>query len=468
MKKIEKFLNSGLYVAIVFLLVYLSWMFFKITPPSNFNLFNIIGIFFFAVLMFLILAFFENTLYAAPIMLTFLFIISKGDMDFSTTTQGWIYIVLGLLILGPVVHYIRFRPKIVVGKFAIGLVLIALAYLLSAIHTPFDVEIIPVSIMGLIYLFFYVFLTSGTKGNVKYIFYILLALNFLFVAQLGTHIFRGFLYNPHLPLAERLLIGWGRNLGWGNVNDLSFYIALTLPANVYFIIKNPKRYWFLWFVPVFGLIAVFLSQSRGGILSFTLSVIGSAILIFVKARRRVVIQLLIALGIVAIMFYVFRDVFYAWFNELLRTMDGDLNSFMTNRITLYETGWRLFKKFPVFGAGWLSLDNEFPGQRMFMYHSTIVQSLAAMGIFGAISLVFHYYQVVVFFFRRISLEKWLFIIGYLASQIHGLVDNVQFALPYSMIMVVVFSTWEKSPIESEFTLINKRYYHLEPQLLESA
>ncbi|MFA7588725.1 MAG: O-antigen ligase family protein [Acholeplasmataceae bacterium] len=460
MNKVERFLNSKYYIALIFGITFIAWLFYKETPPLSFNLYNMIGIFFFAVALFVVLAFFENTLYAAPLLLPFLFIINKRNMDFSTAvTEWWIYIALFLVIAGPIVHYLRFRPTIKKGHFTLGLTLIAISYLLSTIQIPFLINAIPVSILGLLYLFFYLYLTASTKGRISYIFYIFLFLNFLFIAQLGVYIYRGFLLNPDLPLAQRLLAGWGRNLGWANVNDMCFYIALTLPANLYFIMKNAKRNWPLWFVMILGMIVVLLSQSRGGIMSFSLSVIGMAILIGTKGRRRVVIQMLIALALVTTLFLGFKDVFSNWFDEFMRTTQGSLNEFTTNRLKIYETGLEIFFQKPIFGGGWLSLDNVYPNNRLFMYHSTIIQALAAMGLMGLVALIVHYIEVIKFFFKRITFEKWLFMIGYLASQIHGLIDNVQYAVPYSVIMIVVFSIWEKAPIETEFYLINQRYYH---------
>ena len=96
-----------------------------------------------------------------------------------------------------------------------------------------------------------------------------------------------------------------------------------------------------------------------------------------------------------------------------------------------------------------------------MYHSTIVQALAAMGLFGLIALLVHYYQIAIYMLKKITLEKYLFLIGYIASQVHGLIDNVQYAVPYSIIIVMVLALFETSQKETSFELVNQRFHYIE-------
>jgi O-antigen ligase len=76
-------------------------------------------------------------------------------------------------------------------------------------------------------------------------------------------------------------------------------------------------------------------------------------------------------------------------------------------------------------------------------------------------LFVHYYQIGNFMIRKLNLEKSLFLIGYLATQIHGLIDNVQFSVPYSSLIVLFLATWESSELETSFTLVNHRYHIIE-------
>ena len=52
------------------------------------------------------------------------------------------------------------------------------------------------------------------------------------------------------------------------------------------------------------------------------------------------------------------------------------------------------------------------------------------------------------------MKKLLFAIGFIASQIHGLIDNVQFAVPYSFLVVWIIAAFEKSE-STDFIETNK-------------
>lgn len=458
MKALEKFLNSGLFIAIIFAITFIAWTNFEETPPHAFNIYNIYGIFILAGLMFIILVFFENTLYITPILMSFLFIVNKSDMNFETTVSfGWIYIALGIIFLGPIIHFIRYKPKFKKGFFTLGLTLIAISYIASLLFLPFEIQAIPVSILGFVYLGFYLFLTSTVKGNISYIFKIMLFANILLSLQVGFYVYQGYMNNPELGFVDRIFIGWGRNLGWANVNDMCFYIALTFPSYIYFIYKKPYRNMYLWLVMVIPLLMVILTKSRGGMIGFVVSFLGVLAFNTVKGHRVQFIQMIVFLSIIGIIFFTNQDALMKWWEIFLDSLGDDINDFSTGRIAIYQQGLEVFKAHPLFGGGWLSLQQLNPGSRLFMYHSTPIQSLATMGLFGLAALLVHYAQVILFFFKKITLEKSLFMIGYIASQIHGLIDNVQYAVPYSLIMVIFFAIWENSEKQTDFNIVHLRY-----------
>jgi hypothetical protein len=61
---------------------------------------------------------------------------------------------------------------------------------------------------------------------------------------------------------------------------------------------------------------------------------------------------------------------------------------------------------------------------------------------------------------KITLEKYLFLIGYLASQAHGLIDNVQYAVPYSIMIVFILAIFETSEKKTSFEEIDHKYHLL--------
>lgn len=461
MKLIERFLNSGLYLGVVFLVTFISWSFYEETPPYLFNYYNTLGILWLILVMTLILSFFRNTLYVIPLLVSILFIINKSNMDFETTAAfGFHYIGFSLIFLGPIIHMIRFKPKFKKGYFFLGLFLIALGYVIPLIYTPFVLSAFPISLIAFAYLLVYIFFTSTVKGNLNYLFKMMMFANLLLTAQVFFYLYQGYMANPHLDLYYRIYSGWGRNLGWANINDMCFYIALTMPSYLYFIFKKPKTY-LTWFLMILPLTAVILSKSRGGVIGFAVVVIGLILFLVLKGNKKHLTHGLVFLTLTLTIFWINREIFHIWWEFFLESWNEDLNDFSSGRIAIYQNGLMMFQDYPLFGAGWYSIQRLYPGARMYMYHSTFIHVLATMGLFGLSALIVHYTQIAKFFLKEVTLEKTLFLIGYLASQVHGLIDNVQYAVPYSVLIVLILAVFENSDKKTSFELIDQRYHYIE-------
>lgn len=461
MKKLETFLNSGIYIVIIFLITFVSWSFYHDTPPSAFNLYNMIGMFILILINTVVLSLFKNTLYTIPTIISFLFIINQSDISFdSLASLGFPIIAFSTFVIGFVVHWIRFKPKMKKGFFFLGFGLIALSYLIPLLYTPFQTAAIPVSLMGTIFFGLYIFYSSTLKGNLNYLFKIMMFANILLTAEVFFYLYQGYLLFPDLDFYHRIFQGWQRNLGWANINDMCFYIALTIPAYLYFIFKKPKTY-LLWFMMILPVIAVFLSRSRGGMLGFAVVVLSMIIFFIFRGNKKHLFHGLIFLAFSSVIFYLGRDALYLWWEFFLDSLGDNLNDFSSNRIYIYEQGWLIFKEYPLFGGGWLSVQTFTFEGRIFMFHSTFMQALAAMGLFGLGALGVHYFQIGKFMLKNFNLEKSLFLIGYIATQVHGLIDNVQYAVPYSVLIVLFLSIYETSEKQTSFDVINNRYHLIE-------
>lgn len=461
MNKIEKFLNSGAYIALIFAITFISWSFYKETPPHIFNSYNMIGVFLLILILGFIFVFFKNTMYSIPVIISFLFILNKSDMTFETTTDlGFPVIAMSIFLISFVIHIIRFKPKFERKTFFLGFLLIAIAYPFALIYLPFDVNAIAVSLLGALFLFLYMFYSNTMKGNLNYLFKIMLFANITLTLQVFFYIYQGYVLHPELDIYYRLFQGWGRNLGWANINDMCFYIALTFPSYLYFIFKKPQTYltWFLMILPV---TAVILSKSRGGVIGFGVVVIGVILFFILRGNKKHLTHGLIFLTVSVIVFWINSAIFEIWYEFFLDSLGENLNDFSTGRLEIYKNGWEMFKDYPLFGGGWLSIQRLYPGERMFMYHQTFIHTLATMGLFGLAALLVHYFQIAKYTFKDITLEKYLFIIGYIASQVHGLIDNVQFSVPYSVLIVLILALFETSEKKTSFELVNRRYFLIE-------
>jgi len=458
MKKIEAFLNSGLYIAIIFLITFVSWTMYEDTLPYDFNLYLMIGVFFLIVINTLILISFKNTMYIVPVLISFLFIINKSDMTFDTVAAlGFPITAFSIFLIGPIVHIIRFKPEFKKGLFFFGFMLIAISYLIPLVYIPFDIRSVPVSLTATLYLAVYLFMSSTMKSNLNYLFKIMMFANLLLTFEVFFYLYQGYLLHPELDIYHRIFVGWGRNLGWANINDMCFYIALTFPSYLYFIFKKPNTY-LLWLLMILPTAAVILSKSRGGIIGYAVVIVGVVLFFLWKGNKKHLTHGLLALLVAALLSYLGREVFYLWYDELILSLGDNLNDFSSNRLYIYENAWKIFLDYPLFGGGWISI-NSFPfNGRIFMFHSTIFQALAAMGLFGLFALIVHYTQILKYMLKHPTLEKYLFLIGYLASQVHGLIDNVQYSVPYSVLIVLILAMFETSEKQSSFNTIDERYH----------
>ncbi len=459
MKKLESFLSSGIFIFLIFLITFLSWSFYQDTPPYILNIFSMIGILVLVILSSLILSFFRNTLYTVPLILSFLFIVNKSGIPLDSFSQlAFFFLIFGLFLIGPIVHFIRFKPTMKRKKFFWGYLFIALSFLMPLIYLPFSFHLLLVSLAGVFYLGMYLFYSNTLKGNLDYLFKVLLFVNLLLTAQVLFFYYQGYLLHPELDFFHRIYAGWDRTFGWGNVNSICFYISLSFPSYLYFIFKKPKTYG-LWFLTVLPLSAILLTQSRGGMLGFLIAVIGVVVFFILKGNKKHFIHGLVFLGISAVVFYIGRHALYLWWDFFLQSLGDDLNDFSSGRLAIYKQGWFIFKQYPVFGGGWIAIKPYYP--ELFMFHDTFVQVLATTGLFGLFALGIQYVQIGKFMFRNVTLEKSLFLIGFAATQIHGLVENVQFAIPYSIIILLMLSIFETSEKSTSFEIINHRYHFIE-------
>ncbi|MCF7931525.1 MAG: O-antigen ligase family protein [Acholeplasmataceae bacterium] len=469
MKKLESFLNSGLYIALIFTITFVSWSFYHETPPTAFNLYNMIGLFVLILINTIVLGLFRNTLYSVPVLVAVLFIINKSDISFDNLSSfSYPIVSFTTLLLGYAIHWIRFKPNMKKGVFFIGFGLIALSYIIPLLYTPFKTEAIPVSLMGTIFFGFYIFYSSTLKSNLNYLFKIMIFANILLTAQVFFYIYQGYLLFPDMDFYHRIFQGWQRNLGWANINDMCFYISLTLPSYFYFIFKKQRIYLnsLLLILPV---VAVVLTKSRGGMISFGISIIGLALLMLYKGNRKLLTIFSIFIVIFVLFFILNSQLIQVWIESFIDSFTVEDYGFFTGRKLIYQVGLEVFRQHPLFGGGWMSISIAYDRwievyglpQRLFMFHSTLIQALATMGLFGLGALFVHYFQIGKFMLKSLNLEKSLFIIGYIATQVHGLIDNVQYAVPYSVLIVLFLSIYETSEKQTSFEVINKRYYLIE-------
>ncbi|HPF42958.1 MAG TPA: hypothetical protein PLP02_05645, partial [Bacillota bacterium] len=135
-------------------------------------------------LMFMIFILFEDVVPAVPLLLNALFMVSNTDLTFANIPL-YIYLTPVVLIVGIIVHVIRFKVRFFRGKMTLGIGIMFLAVLLSTINAEFvDINYIFYMVIGVLYAFLYFFFNNSMKGDhVNYLILMMFILGLLVSAE---------------------------------------------------------------------------------------------------------------------------------------------------------------------------------------------------------------------------------------------------------------------------------------------
>jgi hypothetical protein len=100
----------------------------------------------------------------------------------------------------------------------------------------------------------------------------------------------------------------------------------------------------------------------------------------------------------------------------------------------------LYNKYPLFGSGFF-VDNE---RETFLFaHSTLIQTLSSLGVFGLFALIF-YYLTIYNIDLKLAENKVLFF-SLLIPEIYGMVDVSIYYIVYLLILLFVIVFISKNP-----------------------
>ncbi|MBN3489951.1 O-antigen ligase family protein [Acholeplasma equirhinis] len=467
--KLEQFLQSKYYLISVSIFTFLFWFINidSIGPKPYFDVLELIGISIFVLVMAMILILFKETIYTFPLLPHAVIMLSNQDMGMENLNEMWIlYVVIAILIGAFIYHFIKFKIEFNFGKLGLGLSILAGAYLLSIIgylmdSKPFDMSILMISSMGLIYLALYLFYRiTNEKPFLEYIFRTMLYLSIVVILQTFTMMI--FYYIDHLDYGSfidilKLAIDerWGYevdgfyvrlNVGWGVGNNIGGVLAMLLPINMYFLFKDKKV---LHKVLQFGLmlvslVTIVLTTSRGaylGVLAFGLIFL-YAIFKYVKIDYRKYKKQLIIGGsillLIAIPLFIYMLDFFIGFMQT--------NSFLNGREEDWTDAIKYFLESPIFGKSWYS--DVWENNSFRSYHNTILHTLATMGLVGLLALIYHHFELVKLFIKKWGF-KTLVVAGVLiVTHVHGLVDNTYYAPLHMFTLIVLYVGLELEPKET--------------------
>ncbi len=452
MKKFEKFLQSCFYPLLMVVAGFSAWV-----SKGNLIHLNYTIIVLLLVFMSVILALFKDTKHIIPIVLTLLFVINIENIGLTEIRQlSIVYVIVGLVVIGLAIHFLRFKHKIKADLFTLALFLIAISYVLPMMYMEYSNTSFAISMFGFVYVILHMFFKSTSTTKLEELMNFMFYASLLILSQMLYSHITGFIrfFNEYgsveLALANGLRSAWGSiDYGYGSINDVIIYFTVLSMGTFYKIIKKPKNYLY-WLFLIISFVAVVLSGSRGGLISWMVILLGFYILLIgFGTRMQVAFSSLIGVALVGLGVWQL-DILKAIYEVFMQGGLQDLDSFSSARITLYRNAWSIFEQFPYFGAGWTYQLEAGNTNRVQIYHSTLFHTLAISGIAGLGAVFFFTIVSLGKIIRRLNIKVAVVGLVFGVVMLHGLIDNTVHMIIFTILSILIFAalSYEKPAVET--------------------
>lgn len=387
---------------------------------------ELIGMPLFALAAIIVLTFYKNGMLVVPFFLNMLFMISQTEWSLDLIPT-YLYLMPIFIIIGFIIHFIRFKPKFNKGKLFYPLLLLFIGMFLSMINAQFiNSNYLFYLVIGLFYMFIYFFFKSTINSDsLHYLIKIFAVLGVLVSIQVLIYYIR--VDDLILALATKNL-----DLGWGISNFIATYLIMFIAAMFYFI-KIYKLHIIPVMLATFEIIMLLFTLSRGGILSFFITFVLLMAYLFHNCEQKKQMLINISVAIIALIcFIIIRfDIFETIYNRLA---DG---FFVDNgRFTLWKEAWVKFTEHPLLGGGLFARVND---NYFGFYHNTFMHTLATLGLVGLASITWQIIEVIKMFINRFTIEKTILLIALIGANIHGMVDNVYYMPQFMIIFFIIIA-----------------------------
>ncbi|MBE6633308.1 MAG: O-antigen ligase family protein [Ruminococcaceae bacterium] len=232
-------------------------------------------------------------------------------------------------------------------------------------------------------------------------------------------------------------------LGWGIWTAVGGMIAFLMPATFYFA-HSHRRGWIFYLLGFGEYFCILLSQSRGALLFGSVSLAICLAVLFFRGKNRRINRILT--GVVAVVGIIGVVILS---DRLLAVVQNylDYGFYDNGRFEKWEYGWRHFREYPIFGAGFYN-DFDYGGWEKsvfpYWYHNTLLQFLGSCGIIGFAGYVFHRATTVVLVLRRRNPCKLFLGICMLGLMLFSLLDVLFFNAYPTMIYALMLVFMERS------------------------
>lgn len=448
MAKVKSFLDSKLYIPIVFLISFGFWLVaylsnHKIISEDIIRSSENITLITFGVVAAVLLILFKNTFYFIPWVIFVPFVFAR-PFD-ALTIPSCIFIGLGLMAVGLILNIIIYKPKLKFGQFFLGLFVLCIAFVLGGINVKtenYTLQILLTSLCVVAFLSIYCLIASSSKVNFDEVARLFTYLGIFLVLQLVVYFWiQEDVFNAFLNK--------GTNVGWGISNNIALMLLFTFPFTLYLSIINKNIKVVIYTVITYlQLIAIIITYSRGAIIALLIGIFLLIPFVIWKAKSKIIfgvsIVLLVVLSILFIQdFSVKRPEDYQRIVDIISKVNFDN---FNGRTPIYEECIEALKEYPIFGKGVLSaFESNDSGVVVYEWgHSTILQTVRTMGLVGCIAMIIHLVQKYFVLLKRPTIWKIMVVASFGISGLYGLFDVSYYFINYMIPLILGMAMLESS------------------------
>ncbi len=394
---------------------------------------------------------------ASPVMTCFIFVFFVfSDMFISFDGRElWLLFIL-LPIAGFIYNIIRYRAQnFAIKGFSLAFLLALVPWLMQGVtrggRNPKEVAICLAIGVAFVAVYFGISVCARrTDGRCEYIAKVLLALGVLISVQILIF----YLGNKDYKFSNDYIM-----LGWGTRNPVAAILALTMPSSFYFATKKGKLNFLFIALGCAEFLLVLLLKSRGVTLVSTVGILAMFIYTPIKAANRkgaIILEAVFVAAAIGMTIFAFDKVERLFSRFITSGLDG------LGRLDLFKEGLRVFKRFPIFGAGFDFKTDVYyyhvpDSLGPVYYHDTFIQILACFGIFGLLAYAYLYFWRYRIALTKMTAVKFALLVGMLVLEGYSLVDTVYFQPMAYCIMMFISLCMEKDLAKEEAVPICIRF-----------
>ena len=240
--------------------------------------------------------------------------------------------------------------------------------------------------------------------------------------------------------------------GWGGYNTYGLLITMCLPSAVYLAGRSKYGYSFTVYSLLIFAVSLLCCSRQAMVVAMAVYPV-CLIILFVKGKYRIP-NLCIAAGAAVAgiaLICVFRVEFVAAVKAIFDNIfvNGELNG--SGRWNIWKEALGYFKDYPLFGAGFY-IPYSYSMNAIFLQqtcHNTVLEIMAACGIFGLAAYILHRVQTLISFFKNITVERTLIALTVAVLLLMSLLDmhifNVFPTIIYACLLAALVKSEEKAP-----------------------